>query len=75
MLLVSFVMFFVLASSMIRPREVPKLIGFMVILGVIVAVATIIESKTRYNIFYSLWEKVAPVKLPLKIDQLDDKDG
>jgi O-antigen ligase len=44
----------------------------MVILGVIVAVATIIESKTRYNIFYSLWEKVAPVKLPLEIDQLDD---
>jgi hypothetical protein len=71
-LLVSFVMFFVLASSIIRPREVPKLIGFMVILGVIVAVATIIESKTRYNIFYSLWEKVAPVKLPLEIDQLDD---
>ena len=72
LLLVSFVMFFVLASSIIRPREVPKLVGFMVILGVIVAVATIIESKTRYNIFYSLWEKVAPVKLPAEIDQLDD---
>ncbi len=71
-LLVSFVMFFVLASSIIRPREVPKLIGFMVILGVIVAVATIIESKTRFNVFYTLWEKVAPVKLPLEIDQLDD---
>ncbi|MGZ4297057.1 MAG: O-antigen ligase family protein [Solirubrobacteraceae bacterium] len=72
LLMVSFVMFFVLASSIIRPREVPKLVGFMVILGVIVAVATIIESKTRYNPFYSLWEKVAPVKLPLEIDQLDD---
>jgi hypothetical protein len=72
LLLVSFVMFFVLASSIIRPREVPKLVGFMVILGVIVAIATIIESKTRYNVFYSLWEKVAPVKLPAEIDQLDD---
>jgi hypothetical protein len=72
LLLVSFAMFFVLASSIIRPREVPKLVGFMVILGVIVAVATIIESKTRYNPFYSLWEKVAPVKLPAEIDQLDD---
>ncbi|MFZ1996504.1 MAG: hypothetical protein WAU75_20500, partial [Solirubrobacteraceae bacterium] len=71
-LLVSFAMFFVLASSIIRPREVPKLVGFMVILGVIVAIATIIESKTRVNIFYSLWEKVAPVKLPAEIDKLDD---
>ena len=49
LLLVSFVMFFVLASSIIRPREVPKLVGFMVILGVIVAVATIIESIAGFS--------------------------
>jgi hypothetical protein len=72
LLLVSFAAFFVIAASVIRPREVPKFIGLMVILGVIVAIATIIESKTRFNPFYSLWKTVAPVKLPAEIDQLDD---
>ena len=72
LLLLSFVLFFVIASSVLRPREVPRFISLMIGLGVFLAVATIVESKTHYNVFYSLWQKVTPVTLPSELDQLDN---
>ena len=71
LLLISFVVFFVIASSVLRPREVPRFIRLMIGLGVVVAVAAIVERTMKYNVFYSLWGKVVPLQLPLELDKVD----
>jgi O-Antigen ligase len=71
-LLISYIFFFFIAASVVRPREVPRFAVMLVALGVIVAVATITEYRTHYNVFYSLWEKVLPVERPPEFDKVDD---
>jgi hypothetical protein len=71
LLLISFVVFFVMAASALRPREVPRLITLVIGLGVFVAIAAIVERTMKYNVFYSLWGKVVPLQLPLELDKLD----
>ena len=56
-LLGSYILFFFVVASVIRPREVPRYVALMVALGVIVAVATAIEYRMHYNVFYALWGK------------------
>ena len=59
-LLSSYMLFFFIVASVMRPREVPRYAAMMVVLGVIVAVATVVEYRMHYNVFYSLWGKVLP---------------
>jgi hypothetical protein len=70
-LLLSYIMFFVIAVSVVRPREVPRYVAYMVGLGVILALATVVEYRTHYNVFYTLWSKVLPVSRPAELDELD----
>ncbi len=70
-LLASYIAFFVVVASVIRPREVPRYAALMVVLGVIVAVATIVEYRWHYNVFYSLWGKVLPISIPSELDVPD----
>ena len=70
-LLVSYILFFFVVASVIRPREVPRYVALMVALGVIVAVATAIEYRMHYNVFYSLWGKVFTVTVPPELDMPD----
>ena len=71
-LLASFIVFFVVAASVIRPREVPNFIVLMVGLGVIVAVGTVIEYRFQFNPFYEFWGKVFPVQAPGTLDVHDE---
>ncbi|HST55130.1 MAG TPA: O-antigen ligase family protein [Solirubrobacteraceae bacterium] len=70
-LLISYIVFFFIVASVLRPREVPRFVALMVGLGVIVAVGTIIEFRFHYNPFYSLWGKLVPVTLPNLLDMPD----
>jgi O-Antigen ligase len=70
-LLISYIVFFIVVASVIRPREVPRYAVLMVGLGVIVAISTIIEYRLHYNVFYSLWGKVFTVTLPSEFDAPD----
>jgi O-antigen ligase len=70
-LLVSYAVFFFIVASVLRPREVPRFAALMVFLGVIVALGTIVEYRTHYNVFYTLWGKVLPVTAPNLLDQVD----
>ncbi len=70
-LLVSYIVFFFLVASALRPREVPRFAVLLVVLGVLVAVATVVEYRLHYNVFYSLWGKLLPLTLPSELDTRD----
>ncbi len=70
-LLISYIVFFFIAASVLRPREVPRFAALMVALGVVVAVGTIVEFRFHYNVFYSLWGSVLPVTPPKELDTID----
>jgi O-antigen ligase len=70
-LLVSYIVFFFIVASVLRPREVPRFAALMVALGVVVAVGTIIEYRFHYNPFYELWGKILPVTKPTGFDTID----
>jgi hypothetical protein len=70
-LLFSYILFFVIVASVVRPREVPRYVALMVGLGTVLALATILEYRTHYNIFYSLWARVLPVTIPSELDTSD----
>jgi hypothetical protein len=71
LLLGSFVFFFVVAASVLRPGEVPQFIKLMIGLGVIVAIASVVERTMKYNVFYSWWGKIVPLQLPPELDKID----
>jgi O-Antigen ligase len=70
-LLASYILFFFVVASVIRPREVPRYAALIVGLGVIVAIATIVEYRMHYNVFYSLWSKVFSITVPPELDMPD----
>jgi hypothetical protein len=70
-LLASYILFFIVVASVIRPREVPRYAVLMVCLGVIVAVSTVIEYRLHYNVFYALWGKILPITIPAEFDAPD----
>jgi PKD repeat protein len=70
-LLFSYILFFFVVASVIRPKEVPRYVALMVALGVIVAVAAVVEYRMHYNVFYSLWGKVFPITVPSDLDTPD----
>lgn len=63
-LLASYLVFFLIVASVLRPREVPRFAALMVVLGVIVAVGAILEYRMKFNPFYTLWGKLLPVQAP-----------
>jgi hypothetical protein len=71
LLLVSFVVFFVIAASVLRPREVPRFTNLLIALGVVVAIAAIVERSMHYNVFYSLWGTVTSLQPPPELDKID----
>ncbi|HEY2766809.1 MAG TPA: O-antigen ligase family protein [Solirubrobacteraceae bacterium] len=70
-LLASYILFFFVVASVIRPREVPRYAALIVGLGVTVAIATIVEYRLHYDVFYSLWSKVFSITLPPELDMPD----
>lgn len=70
-LLLSYVLFFLIVASTVRPREVPRFVALMVALGAVMAIAVVVEYRTHYNVFYSLWAKVLPVTPPAELDTPD----
>ncbi len=70
-LLASYILFFFVVASVIRPREVPRYAVLIVSLGVIVAVATVVEYRMHYNVFFSLWSKVFSITVPPEMDMPD----
>jgi hypothetical protein len=70
-LLASYIVFFVVVASVIRPREVPRYAALMVGLGVLVAISTIVEYRLHYNVFYSLWGRVLTITVPPEFDTPD----
>jgi polysaccharide biosynthesis protein PslJ len=70
-LLISYIVFFFIAASVLRPREVPRFAALMVGLGVVVAVGTIVEYRFHYDVFYSVWGSILPVTPPKELDTID----
>ena len=70
-LLASYLLFFFVVSSALRVREVPRFAVLIVVLGSIVAVATVVEYRLHYNVFYELWGKLLPVVKPSDLDAPD----
>jgi hypothetical protein len=72
-LLGSYILFFVVVSSVVRPSEVPRFARLVLGLAVITAVATVIEYRTDFNVFYSWWSTVLPgsVMPPEGLEGLD----
>lgn len=70
-LLASYIVFFIVVASVIRPREVPRYAALMVGLGVLVAISTIVEYRLHYNVFYSLWGRVLTITVPPEFDTPD----
>src|SRR4051794_16063857 len=63
-LLATYLLFFVIAASTIRPREVPRYVTLMIVLAVIAAVGGILEYRLKINPFYQWTAKVLPVAIP-----------
>lgn len=70
-LLISYIVFFCITASVLRPREVARFAALMVALGCVVALGTIVEYRWHYNVFYELWGKVLPVTKPEELDTID----
>jgi hypothetical protein len=70
-LLASYIVFFALAASTVRAREVSRFATLIVVLGVLVALAAVVEYRTHYNVFYALWGKLLAVNLPSDLDAPD----
>ena len=70
-LLATYIAFFVVVASVVRPREVPRFVALMVSLGVIVAIATVVEYRMHVNVFYEVWKKILPVTIPEGLDGRD----
>jgi Fe2+ transport system protein FeoA len=59
-LLASFVLFFVIVVSVVRPAEVPRFATYMLVLAVVAAVGSIWEYRLRYNPFYEWTNMLLP---------------
>jgi hypothetical protein len=70
-LLASYLVFFFVVASALRAREVPRFAAMMVVLGSIVAVATVVEYRLHFNVFYELWGKLLTVTKPADLDAPD----
>lgn len=70
-LLASYVVFFFVVASALRAREVARFAVMMVVLGSVVAVATVVEYRLHFNVFYESWGKLLPIAKPSDLDAPD----
>jgi hypothetical protein len=72
-LLISFALFFLIVASSVRPAEVPPFITFALGLACIAALGTILEYRTKQDIFFNLAQHIpgATVHVPPDLDQPD----
>ena len=63
-LLAGYMLFFAIAASTVRPREVPRYVTMMIVLAVIAAVGGILEYRLKINPFYQWTGKILPVAMP-----------
>jgi len=70
-LLASYLVFFLLVASALRASEVPRFAVLIVVLGSIAALATVVEYRLHYNVFYTLWGKLMPITRPSDLDRPD----
>jgi hypothetical protein len=63
-LLASFLMFFLIVASSIRPQEVPRFVKLMLGLAMVAGLGGILEYRLRFNPFYSWTSHVLPVAFP-----------
>lgn len=70
-LLASYLVFFFVVASALRAREVARFAAMMVVLGSIVAVATVVEYRLHFNVFYEVWGKLLPIAKPSDLDAPD----
>jgi hypothetical protein len=70
-LLASYLVFFFIVASALRAREVARFAVLIVVLGSIVAVATVVEYRWHYNVFYETWGKVMRITRPADLDAPD----
>ncbi len=59
-LLMAFVIFFVMITSIVRRSEVPAFLRYTLILAVIAGLGTLVEYRFQYNVFYSLAHTLLP---------------
>ncbi len=59
-LLGSYVMLFFIVASVVRRREVPAFMTYMLVLATLCALGTIWEYRFHYNVFYALSDQLLP---------------
>ena len=75
-LLLGYVLFYFLVTSIIRPAEVPAFVTFAIGLACITAIGTIIEYRTGLNVFFEWGAKIlGPVGLHIDPKPPDDPFG
>jgi hypothetical protein len=57
-LFISYITFFVMIASIVRPTEVAAFVRYSLVLAVIAAVGTIVQYRFHYNVFYDLAQHV-----------------
>ena len=70
-LLASYMLFFLIVASTIRPREVRSYATLMIVLAVIAGVGGILEYRFKFNPFYTWTGKLLPTTLPPDIFSRD----
>jgi hypothetical protein len=72
-LLASYVLFFFIVASVVRPTEVPRFVKFGLGLAMITAVGTVLEYRMGSNLFYEMSAKLLPgtVEAPLDVATTD----
>jgi hypothetical protein len=63
-LLATYMLFFAIAASTVRPREVRAYVTLMIVLAVIAGVGGILEYRLKINPFYQWTGKILPVAIP-----------
>jgi hypothetical protein len=66
-LLATYLLFFVIVASTVRPREVPRYVTMMIVLAVIAGVGGILEYRLKINPFYQWPATILPVAMPSDI--------
>jgi hypothetical protein len=72
-LLASYVLFFFIVASVVRPGEVPRFVKFGIALAMIAAFGTVVEYRMGSNMFYEMAAKLLPgsVEAPLDVAETD----
>ena len=71
-LLLSYAVFFLIATTIVRPSEVRHFIVLIVVLACITAIGTVVEYRTDFNAFYQWTSSLAPSQLQVAPKPIDE---